>query len=374
MKDLTKIRKELHRIAELSGFEIETARTLKTYLETTEPDKIITEIGGHGIAAVYNGASADKTVMLRADMDALPISEINDFDYISMTPGTGHKCGHDGHMTILLGLSRILKDIIKDKPFRTVLLFQPAEEIAAGAKKVIEDEKFREIEPDLIFGLHNLPDFPEGSIIIKKNVFASASSGLKVKLTGRTSHAGHPENGNNPVLAMTSLIHGLMALPSMHTQLENAANITIIHARLGEIAFGTSPGEAEVMATFRSHHNSDMEIMTREALKLINGIATAHGLKHSYEWVEVFPATAGYADCVDIIEKAAAGKKVISPEIAFPWSEDFGYYLQKYKGAFFGLGSGENHPQLHNPDYDFPDAIIVPGIEIFSSILENIHF
>lgn len=372
--DLVEFRRGLHRRPELSGKELQTARTIEQALNRFGPTGLITGLGGHGVAGIFDTGRPGPTVMLRADLDALPITEENDFAYKSETPGLAHACGHDGHMSILVGVAEKLQDILPDLNGRVVLLFQPAEEIAQGAKAVIEDKKIKQIKPDYVFGLHNLPGFPEGSVIVRNGEFASASQGFIARFNGKTSHAGEPQHGKSPVLAMTSTIHALMSIPCMYTPLERSALVTIIHARLGEKAFGTSPGYAEVMATFRSHRNEEMEVMAKKAEELVKGIAKTFGLEYQTEWVEIFPAICNYEEAVDIVEQAAngTGAEIVHPEFPFSWTEDFSYYLQKYRGAFFGLGSGVDHPQLHNPNYDFPDEIIPTGIEMFTQIIKSL--
>ncbi len=374
MNKLIEIRHKLHQIAEVSGKEKQTSEMICNLLKETNPDRIITNFGGCGIAAEYIGNNPSITIMIRADIDALPIAETNNCEYISLDKDVSHKCGHDGHSTILLGLAFQMREFIAELNCRVILLFQPEEETGYGANNIINDEKFADIKPDYFFGLHNLPGYPLGSIVVKNGVFASASKGLSVKFHGKSSHAGHPENGKSPVLAMTGLINGLMAIPAMHTKLENAANITIVYAHLGEIAFGTAPGEAAVMATFRSHHNEDMQIMTDKATKLIAGLAEMYELTYEIEWVEEFPATRNYDECNVIISRAAdeLNLEIINPDIPFPWSEDFGRYTQLCKGAFFGLGAGVDCPQLHNSNYDFPDSIIQIGVDIFRTMLKLI--
>ncbi len=369
--ELIRLRRFLHANPEVSEDEANTANIIAGELEKIEPDEIIRNIGGYGVAAVFEGGEPGKTVAFRAELDALPIPEANDFEYKSKKLGVGHKCGHDGHMTILVGLAR---RIVKAKPFpgRLVLMFQPAEETAQGAKQVVKDGKFVNLNIDRIFGLHNLPGFPLGSIIARKGAFASASKGFAARLNGLTSHAGHPENGRSPVLSMTSLIHSIMALPHTQTNFNKANSVTIIHARLGEIAFGTAPGEAEVMATLRSNSDDDLNKMGEEAERLTKGIAESFNLKYHYDWREVFPVTASSDAEYNIALKAAnnLNREIIHPEHPFPWSEDFGYFTQKIDGAFFGLGSGEGHPQLHNDNYDFPDELIEKGIDIFEEIFK----
>lgn len=372
MNNLIEIRHKLHQIAEVSGREKHTSELINSLLKETNPDRIITNLGGYGTAAEYIGNNPSITIMIRADIDALPIAETNDFGYISYDNTVSHKCGHDGHSTILLGLAFQMREIIEELNCRVILLFQPEEETGYGAKNIINDASFADIKPDYIFGLHNLPGYPLGSIVIKDGVFASASKGLSVKFHGKSSHAGHPENGKSPVLAMTGLIIGLMSIPAMHTKLENAANITIVYAHLGEVAFGTAPGEATVMTTFRSHHDNDMQTMTDKAINLIAGLAAMYELTYEIEWVEEFPATLNNNYCNAIISQAAKelDLDIINPDIPFPWSEDFGRYTQLCKGAFFGLGAGIDCPQLHNSNYDFPDSIIQTGVDMFKSILK----
>lgn len=374
IKNLAEIRKYLHRNPELSGKEKQTSEFISEKLKESGADEVITGLGGTGVAGVFKGKIGGIRVMLRAELDALPIPEINDFDYKSNIANVAHKCGHDGHMTILLGVASRLKEFLKNKEMTVITLFQPAEETAQGAKAVLEDEKFEQIRPDYIFGLHNLPGFPKGSIISKKGIFASASTGLIARFHGKTSHAGHPENGNNPVLSMTNTINGWLSIPAMSTPFNSAANVTVIHAKLGEIAFGTSAGEAVVMATFRAHSDEVMQQMCKKAEKIAAGNAGVYGLGHEIEYVEYFSSTVNDDNCACLVEESAKNKnfEIVNRNEPFPWSEDFGFFLKNIPGAFFGLGSGENHPQLHNPDYDFPDGITANGIEMFMDIIERV--
>jgi amidohydrolase len=371
--ELSAFRKFLHQNAELSGMEKNTADILISKLQEFHPDELITGIGGYGIAAIFNGKESGKTILFRADMDALPIAESNDFEHISMNTDVGHKCGHDGHMTILIGLADVISNIRNNLKGTVILLFQPAEETAEGAKRVLEDPKWDKIKPDYVFALHNLPGFQSKSIIMREGIFSSASKGAIFKLRGETSHAAHPENGRSPLLSMLSLIQGLIAIPAQYTKFSNAAMITIIHAKLGEVAFGTSPGYAEVMATLRSHYNQDMDIMIEKAQKLLLALGDLYDLKTEFELTEEFPATENDISATDIVKESATvlSMEIISPENPFPWSEDFGYFTEKYRGCLFGLGSGMDHPQLHNSNYDFPDEITQHGIDIFTEIIKR---
>ncbi|MCF7919925.1 MAG: amidohydrolase [Candidatus Cloacimonetes bacterium] len=359
-----KVRQYLHEHAELSGKERKTANYIRELLLETKPVKIISNVGGHGVVAVYDSGTAGKNVMIRADIDALPIEETGELAYRSRNRGVSHKCGHDGHIVILLSLAIWLSEHIKELKGKVFLLFQPAEETAQGARAILADKKFISLKPDYIFGLHNLPGFPLNSLIIREGVFAMASAGLKFRFTGKTSHAAHPENGISPLPAMLKLIAGLNKLPLT----------TIIHLRLGDEAFGTSPGEGEVMVTFRAVSDEMLQKQVEKSENLAQKLAVKYGLLLEMERVEEFAATVNDAEAFGILERAALESKlpIIRPPEPFRWTEDFSFYSQKYKTVFFGLGSGENCPQLHNPDYDFPDELIENGREIFAKIVEEV--
>ena len=373
--NLKKIRHYLHENPELSSNEKNTHDFLVEKLALLQPVKIYKNLGGFGVAAVFGSENPDKTIMFRCDTDALPIREESALDYQSKTKGVAHLCGHDGHMTIMLGFAEKLSQIADRLKNRVVLLFQPAEETARGAKAVLVDPRFTEIEPDLIFGLHNLPGFETHEIILRKGIFASASKGMVFRFAGKTSHAAHPENGQNPALAISQLIQNLLALPTQFVAFNNAALITIIHVKIGDIAFGTSAGEGVVMATFRSHNNADMQTMTKQALKTAQNLANAFDLGLSTEAVEIFASTKNEDKAFEIVAQSAKNLNLpaTQPDHPFPWSEDFGFFTEKYNGCFFGIGSGRNHPQLHNHDYDFPDEIITTGINMYSQILKNLE-
>jgi amidohydrolase len=370
--ELILLRRELHKYPELSGKENNTAGKIVKFAEKFNPDEIIKNIGGNGLAVVFQGDHEAKTILIRCELDALPIEEENEFDYKSQTEGVSHKCGHDGHMAIVSGLIPLLSEK-KIKNGKIVLLYQPAEETGEGAEQILNEDKFKNLNPDYVFALHNLPGFEKNKIIVKENEFTSASKGLKIKLIGKTSHAAEPEKGITPSLAVAELIQRLVEIPNKE-KFDEFTLVTIIHAKIGERAFGTTPGYAELMATLRSYKNENMEKLQAQAEKIIDEVSAKNNLKFKLEWVEEFPSTINDKFCVDVVRKSAEENNLSIEEIKNPfrWSEDFGHFTQKYKGALFGLGSGVDQPQLHNPDYDFPDDIILTGTKMFYSIIKNI--
>ncbi len=372
LKDLIELRRTLHVYPELSGSEVKTAARIESYLSRYAPDEIVTGIGGAGLAAIYNDVADGPRIVVRCELDALPIPETIALDYSSQNPGAAHKCGHDGHMTIVAGLARLYHTRPPEKG-TVILLYQPAEEIGKGALRIVEDKKFKALAPDYVFALHNLPGYPKGQIILREDVFASASRGLIIELTGATSHAAEPEKGRSPALAMAQMVEDLSAAPQLFTALHEAAKVTVIHARLGEIAFGTSPGYATVMATLRSYSQEVMNRLAQRCERLAVKAAETFGLKVSIRWDEEFPATVNDNSLVYMIDGAARelGYETHYEPHPFAWSEDFGHFTGCYPGAMFGLGAGENHPALHHPSYDFPDELIEPGIEMFAEIIRR---
>ncbi|MFO7842276.1 MAG: amidohydrolase [Bacteroidales bacterium] len=367
------LRHELHQYPELSDSEAQTALRIINVMESYHPDRMITEIGGHGVAVVFKGKKEGPSVLFRCELDGLPIDDLIDTSYRSQNKGVGHKCGHDGHMAILVGLADAFS---KNRPEagEVILMFQPAEENGQGAYRVVNDERFKALNIDYVFALHNLPGYEKGSVVLGEKNFASASKGMIIKLTGKTSHAGEPENGNSPAIAMADIIKELTLLPQKENVFNDFTLVTVIHARLGEVAFGTTPGYAEVMATLRSYTNADMEVLTQQAEKVALDNAQKNNLKQEISYVEEFPATINNHQLVEQLELVGKDYQIPTEYLQKPfrWSEDFAHFTLQFPGVLFGLGSGTNQPQLHNPDYDFPDDIIENGVKIFYGIFQQI--
>ncbi|MCH7413162.1 amidohydrolase [Belliella sp. R4-6] len=368
---LKEFRKTLHQNPELSGEEKETADRVVKFFELIKPDLTINKLGGNGLAFVFEGKEEGMTSLFRCELDALPIVENNNIKHRSKVPGISHLCGHDGHMAIVAGLGLHLKDH-RPKKGRVVLLFQPAEETGKGAESVIKDKKFSQIRPDYAFALHNLPGYDKNQIVMKKGAFAAASVGMIIKLKGKNAHASHPEDGNSPAEAMSKTIVALQKLPDA---MKKFTLITVIHARLGEVAFGTTPGDATVMATLRAYETETRDLLVTYAEKLCTQISKEYGLEISFEYVEGFDATHNHEESWEFANEAAKKLKLKTKHIRIPfrWSEDFGHFSNNTKTLLFGLGAGKKQPQLHENNYDFPDDIIPAGVKMFEEIINQIH-
>ncbi|MCL6259174.1 amidohydrolase [Aquiflexum sp. TKW24L] len=371
IKNLTEFRKTLHQFPELSGQEKETAKRVLDFFSFLNPDKTITGFGGTGLAFVFQGKYPGPTTLFRCELDGLPIKEENSISHLSTIPNTSHVCGHDGHMAIVSGLGTYFS-ANRPQIGRVVLLFQPAEETGEGAEAVIKDPKFAEIQPDFAFALHNLPGYPLHQILIKQGPFAAASVGMSIHFKGRNSHSAHPEAGNSPAEAMAKTIVALEKLPQ---GVEKFSLVTVIHAELGSLAFGTTPGTAVVRATLRAFENETRDLLVSYAEQLATQIAEEYGLGVSFDFVESFAATHNNPEAWQIGLDAAKklNLDIRHVEKPFRWSEDFGLFSSHTKTLLFGLGSGVDHPQLHESNFDFPDELIKTGVSMFVEIANGLH-
>ncbi len=371
--DLVAFRRDLHRFPEISGEEEKTAARVVDFLADTRPDEILTGLGGHGVAMVYDSGQPGPTVLLRSEIDALPIEEVGDLPHRSQVPGKSHMCGHEGHSTILAAVARQLS---RRRPSRgcVVLLFQPAEETGKGALGVVADPRYARIRPDFAFSLHNLPGVPLGHVRLKEGVVNCASRGMRILFDGKTAHASMPETGVAPTRAVAALLPKLEELSHGSFADDDFALVTVCHARIGEAVFGIAPGHAEIRATLRTRLDERMADLVEAAESLARGIAAEHGLACSIDYDEVFVASINDADAVSRLRAALDAEGVPHDERDLPMraSEDFGVFGRGSRSAMFYLGAGETSPALHNPDYDFPDDLIPIGAKVFMRVVRQV--
>lgn len=379
LADLIQLRHALHREPEISGEERQTAQKIVDAFQQNDRTRILTDLGGHGVAVVFDGNHLGPTVLFRCELDALRIDEVNEFAYRSVNTGVSHKCGHDGHMTVMVAFGRWLSKNCP-KSGRVVLLFQPAEENGEGAKAVIEDRRFESIKPQYAFAFHNLPRFPLGQVVVRSEVFASASRGMVIKLKGKTAHASQPHTGTSPLHTMTRIIDAINTLSHELKSWKPFAMITLVGVRLGEKDFGVAPGDAEIWATLRSETDQLMDKIVDRTQSIVWDAAKDHGIAAeqrpisvdiSYE--EIFTASINSAKAVDLVRASVKNASMLyEAQQPFPWSEDFGRFSPICDSALFGIGAGVDTPDLHNPDYDFPNELIPIGCQIYVDIVRQI--
>ena len=371
--ELVAFRRQLHENPEISNEEKDTARSVVSFLAATGPDEVLTGLGGHGVAAIYDSGAEGPTVLLRAELDALPIEELSDIPHRSQVAGKGHMCGHDGHTAILTAVGRQLGRQ-RTARGRVILMFQPAEETGNGAAGVTADPRYERIRPDFAFSLHNLPGTPLGHVRLKEGVVNCASRGMRIVLTGKTAHSSMPETGISPMQAISQLMPALPLLGSGSFADDDFSMLTVTHASMGEAVFGIAPGRAEVWATLRTRLDGRMADLCEAAESLARRIAAEHGLSCEIDYHEIFVASLNAPEAVEHLRAALDAEGVSHDEAELPMraSEDFGRFGHGSRSAMFFLGSGERHPALHNPDYDFPDDLIPIGAKVFMRTVRNL--
>lgn len=374
LEEIKSIRRHLHAHPELSFEEYETAKYLRTKILECEPDEVIDDLGGTGFAAVFDSRSPGKTLLFRSELDALPIPEKNTFDYRSKTEMVSHKCGHDGHASTLLGLAKVLHRFGLEKG-KVILLYQPAEEIGAGAQAVIHSPNFGQIQPDWVFAYHNLPGIPMHTIVVREGVNTSFVKSLIIQIDGKTAHAAEPENGKNPAYLIADLLEKCAEWSNNDITRKDFQIITPVHLNVGQKNYGIAPGAGELHLTIRTWTPEVMQDLENNLLSYIQERAQHHGMQTETEWTHIFYSNKNHPEAVKSIEEVAESLDLAikNTEHPFKWGEDFGLFTQQFKGGFFGIGAGVQTPALHTTEYDFPDEILATGISMFRNLIEKMN-
>lgn len=336
---------QLHDIPERSGSEKQTSALLREAMRRVCPRGDLIPLSGYTFVCA-TGASENR-LLIRSDMDAVRVSGKR----------AAHLCGHDGHAALLVSAASLLAE--EEQSF--LFLFQGEEETGKGASRAVRDLAEKKITYRGVLGFHNLPGYPLGSVLVKEGSFAQASVGFSLSITGKTSHASEPHKACNPALLLAELIREIPGLPSRLGI--SPAMATVVYARLGEKAFGVTPGEALFLATLRSPSDSLLERLKGEVVRFCRRKASDEGLSVTSRWQESFPAVSNHPAMARAAEKtlAASGHALLSLQKPFPWSEDFGWFSKEAPALMVGLGSGETQPPLHHPDYCFPAGLLRQG-------------
>ncbi len=362
---LTQLRHRIHSRPCLSGNEKETADIVSEVLQACSPDALFRNIGGHGIIALFKGNESAPSVLFRCELDALPIQEAVQRPYMSVYDGVAHCCGHDGHAAIMCGLARwIASNRAMLKPLGNIyILFQGEEETGAGARKMADWMKEKNIVFDYALALHNWPSIKKATIEIYPQTYAWASVGIKMDITGHTSHASEPWEAANPTDAIIELIERINSFNSPQSF------STVISAAVGELDFGITPGKGYVATTTRSRTDQGLEELKNKILKEAASIVEKHrGLSLETSFTDYFPATMNSGYPTSLIKKIAeeAGYQTEENFVGTKGSDDFCHIanMARRGATFFDIGSGENHAPLHRPDFDFDDDLIPVGLDV----------
>lgn len=368
MEDLVTLRHYLHQHPELSGEENNTHKYLIGLLSKLDTDKTGT-VGGTGILVTFKGKAPGTNIMFRGDMDALPIQEENDMEYRSLTDGVSHKCGHDGHSTIMYGLA---KHFAAHRPEKgnVYILFQPSEENGKGAKAVEDSGVIQQLDLDLVIALHNVPGYALKTVVCREGSFTPGVTTLIAYFKGHTSHAAEPWNGRNPAAAMSEYLLDALTHNMEDKEQHEFVTVTPVYTEMGERAYGTSAGEGSVHLTVRADNNDRLQAALDAMRKKAKELGDKYELEVTFDEKESFESNQNAPEAVKLIRDAADELKLdyIDKDEPFRWGEDFGLFTNRIKGAMFGLGSGEDCKPLHHPAYNFPDEIIGTAINMFITI------
>ena len=370
--DCKEIRHQLHRMAEPSNEEVRTSAYIRQRLEQLQPSKIFTFPKGNHLLAEFDFGGGGKTVLLRADMDAVRVNETLNLPYRSETEGVSHKCGHDGHSTIMLRVAEMLHE----KPLPTgkvLLLFQGAEETGEGAKQILDSGILQSYNIDCAYALHNIPAEPAGTIICKTGSFTCSVISCDIVLTGKTAHAAEPWNAVSPFAAAQRITDFVLSLNQRDVQRDDFCVATLIEFRVGSQAYGVAAGDGVLRFTIRTREDTHLQQIISEIESKSKAEAASETLQCDIRWLEYFAASKNAEKAVTAIKECADNLNLTYQEkpIPFFWGEDFGLFTQHYPGALFGLGSGTAQPPLHHPDFDFPDGIVETGAKMFYELVRR---
>ncbi len=356
---LTAWRRHLHAHPELTLHEKETAAFVRARLaELGIP--FVGDIGGHGVVATLSRGQSNRSVGLRADMDALPITEATGLAHASTNPGVMHACGHDGHTTSLLGAAALLS---RDPSWTGTVhfVFQPAEEGGGGARKMIADGLFTRFPMERIFGYHNWPGLDAGTVAVHDGPVMASGGRLFITIKGHAGHAALPHLTRDPMVAAAHLLIALQTVVSRNVDPLDSAVVSFGILQSGSAA-NQIPGEAVMRGTMRCLRMEVRDQLEESVSRICTGIGQTFGVEITPEFIRGNPVTVNTKPEADMAAEAvaAAGIPVRRDMLPAMTGEDFAWYLHERPGAFVwvGNGPGEGGCELHNAHYDFNDAIL----------------
>ena len=380
-QEFTSIRRDFHKHPELGHQEFETSRKIALYL-TQWGYEVHAGIGGTGIVGLLKNGNSPKCLSIRAEMDALPITELNTFSHASANTGIMHACGHDGHMTMALLAARYLSET---KHFNGTVqfIFQPCEEQDGGASDMINDGLFEKFPTDFMVACHNWPEIAEGEIGINYQTIMASCNAFKILIKGRGAHGAMPNNGIDPLFVAIQVANSLQGIITRLKRPIDPAVLSICKLTAGE-TYNVIADTAQIEGTVRTFSEDVTTLIAENIQKIATQIATAFGATAETNFIRQVPPVINSTECVSRIQNAATkllgNNAVVMQEPVMP-SEDFGAYLKHCAGALFFIGNGNGQHResghgpgpcaLHNPSYDFNDALLPIGASIFARVVEQ---
>ncbi|MGD8537706.1 MAG: amidohydrolase [Candidatus Aminicenantes bacterium] len=365
---IVKWRRDFHRHPEVAFQERRTSSVIRKYLESL--DIPVAECAGTGLRGVLQGNPGGKTVALRADIDALPLREEGDKEYISQNPEAAHCCGHDGHMAILMGAVKLLTERKNEFKGNVVFLFQPSEErIPGGAKQMIEEGALDGV--DAIFGLHLWVPLPTGKVGVVKGPMMAQPDDFTLVVKGKGGHGSMPQQTVDPILVASQIVVNAQSIVSRNIDPLKPAVVSF-----GTIAGGTIyniiPGDVKLTGTVRSFESEIKDIAKKRIEEIAKGTAKAMGASVDLTYEEGYPPVindTAMANFVLDVARQTLGKESVVDIDPVMGGEDFAYYLQKVPGVFLFLGAGDGFDfPHHHPAFDIDEKVLPQGTLLMSSL------
>jgi hippurate hydrolase len=373
--DLAAIRRDIHAHPELGFLEHRTADLVAEQLASFGIE-VHRGIGGTGVVGVLRAGNAAGSVGLRADMDALPIQEANQFPHASRTPGVMHACGHDGHTTMLLGAARYLAETRRFSG--TVhFIFQPAEEGLGGAAAMLADGLFERFPCDAIYGMHNSPGLKLGKFSIRPGAAKAGGAFFDIVVTGRGSHGARPEKSVDPVLAACHVTAALQSIVSRNVAPADTAVVSVTAIEGGN-AYNVIPEKVTIRGTARAFKRETMELIEEAMRRVAAGVAAGFGATAQVDFRLIFAPLVNDPAEMDVLADAAAAiGEAVEVDRSGPagmGSEDFSFMMEVVPGAYINMGNGDGDGEgscpVHNPNYEFNDAAIPYGAAAYVNVVE----
>ena len=376
--ELTALRRDLHAHPELGFEEVYTGSRVQEALKLCGVDELHTGIGKTGIVAVIKGqrTSSGRMVGLRADMDALTMTEQNDFAWKSSKQGMMHGCGHDGHTAMLVGAARYLAET-RNFDGTAVLVFQPGEEGFAGAERMIEEGLFQRFPVDAIYAMHNWPAMKPGTVGINPGPMMAAADRVTIEITGRGGHGAHAYLAIDPVVVAAHIITAVQSIVSRNVRPIDGAVISLCAMHAGDPgAMSVIPDKATLVGTVRTFRPEVQALIERRLAELSSAVALGLGATAAVHYERIYPATinspAEASFAADVAESLVGADHVVRDMEPSMGAEDFSFMLQSKPGAYMRIGQGgEGSCFLHNGRYDFNDDILPLGSALHASIIEQ---
>lgn len=370
---LTRIRHDIHAHPELAFEEHRTAELVARELERIGVE-VHRGIGRTGVVGVIRKGSSTRAVALRADMDALPLQELNDFAHRSQHAGCMHACGHDGHTTMLLGAADYL---LHHAQFdgAVVLVFQPAEEGKGGAPAMIADGFFERFPVEAVFGMHNWPGMPEGRFGVTPGPVMASADRFDITITGHGGHAAMPHQTRDPLIAGAQLVTALQSIATRNTDPLDAVVLSVTQFHAGE-AYNAIPSVANLCGTVRTLSPAVRAATLASMQRVCDGVAASFDVKIQLDWIEGYPPTVNSQAEAEFCRRVASS---LVGDAQVDWAhrpsmgaEDFAYFLEQRPGCYVWIGNGarEGGCMLHNTRYDFNDAILPLGAAYWVRLAE----